>query len=506
MTSRKQLIHHLGEFDRLAREPVERQLAWAAQVRPLFLALRDPLLKARYLLKVGSLGDTLLPPQQLSEDLLLAQRIFLANGMELDAARCLARLAYWYNRRGLPMSAVLAGRMALTHDGLPLAERMQLVTPMCLALAAQRQLPAAWSLLDELAAPIRKGPGDRRIQARLDGIGASLHFIEALRARRLASLYCVDLLPGEPDLAASERQLQACEQRLQAYEGTGLSSQASIALRAMTCALRGDSQGVQARLGLPDPGRQTDALSQAVQLYNLGWCWRVLGCIDLAQAACRQSLQRLGSFQHQRVLLQVHYELSLCAQAACDPGGAHAHLSDFVHLNAHLATSDLEAAQALVAQTNASVQAMATPPGLRAAASAPSAPSAHLRATEPACLARAEKLLIERLPRRQPLTSLATQVGVSLRTLQAAAQSYRGMTLSEMLRQRVMAEARRLLRDTDLSLREIAARCGHRDPSAFSRDFKRVYGSAPSVHRTMLASARPPAAAAPPSRHPQGWD
>jgi transcriptional regulator GlxA family with amidase domain len=93
------------------------------------------------------------------------------------------------------------------------------------------------------------------------------------------------------------------------------------------------------------------------------------------------------------------------------------------------------------------------------------------------------------LPRRLPLAHIAARVGVSLRTLQAAAQSYRGMTLTEMLRRSLMAEAQRLLGDTDLSLREIAARCGYDDPSSFSRDFKRVYGMAPSVHRATLGGA-----------------
>ncbi|BDI03397.1 helix-turn-helix transcriptional regulator [Sphaerotilus microaerophilus] len=486
MTSRKQLTQHLADFDRLAGEPVAHQLAWAEPLRPLFLAQRDPLLKARFLLKLGSLSDTVQPVAQVTDDLLLALRIFRTNDMALEAARCLARLAYWHNRRGLHMAALLAGRMALAHHGLSLSERTQLVIPMCLALAAQRHLPQAWVLLEELTASTRARLRDPRSGARIDGARASLHFVEALRAAQIPSLYCLDLPSAEPDRAASNRHLQACERHLQAYERAGLASASSIGLRAMSGALRGDTQAVQAGLGATDAARGADALSEAVRLYNFGWSLRVLGHIEPAYDACCEALERLRHYQDNRTLLMVHYELSVCARASGDLDAAHRHLSDHVRTNARLAMNDLDAAQALVAGTK-------IPPPESAAASGigglTPTPAAHLRATEPPCLQRALQLQHSQLPRRLPLAHIAARVGVSLRTLQAAAQSYRGMTLTEMLRRSLMAEALPLLGDTDLSLREIASRCGYDDPSAFSRDFKRVYGMAPSVHRATLRGA-----------------
>lgn len=46
-----------------------------------------------------------------------------------------------------------------------------------------------------------------------------------------------------------------------------------------------------------------------------------------------------------------------------------------------------------------------------------------------------------------------------------------------------MAEARRLLRNTELPVSEVARRVGYRDTSQFSRGFKTRTGRSPSVYR-----------------------
>lgn len=507
MKNRKSLTRLLEELDRLAHAPVE-QLARAEQLRPLFLTQRDPLLRAQFLLKVGTLGDTQRPLSQVIDDLLLARRIFRVNERSLEDQRCLARLAYWHNRQGLPAATLLAGRMALEPGGLPLAERALLVVVMCLALAAQRQLPTAWALLDELAAPMRAVAGEGPVAARLQGTRASLHFVEALRACRIESLYSLDLPPGEPDVAARDHHLEACEQQLRRIEGAGPLPPAARVLAALCAALRGDAEGLLTRLGPAQAQPGAEALGEGVRLYNLGWGLRVLGRPDAAQAACRQALVPMERLLDNRNLLLLRYELSLCERDLGRQEAAYAELTAHLQVGARLAGLDLQAVQALVeprpgAAARSTPQAdragpapaprrdIAPPPDPAAAAFDGTAP---LRATEPPCLARAEHLLLAQLPRRLPLTRLAEQVGVSLRTLQAAAQGWRGMTLTQMLRARLMAEALRLLADTDASLREIALRLGYADPNAFSRDFKRVYGASPRLQRGLLASGADPAA------------
>jgi AraC family transcriptional activator of pobA len=58
-----------------------------------------------------------------------------------------------------------------------------------------------------------------------------------------------------------------------------------------------------------------------------------------------------------------------------------------------------------------------------------------------------------------------------------------GRTTKQLITDRVMLEAARLLRFTDLTIGEIASRAGFEDQLYFSRAFKRQYGQAPSAYR-----------------------
>jgi len=58
-----------------------------------------------------------------------------------------------------------------------------------------------------------------------------------------------------------------------------------------------------------------------------------------------------------------------------------------------------------------------------------------------------------------------------------------GRSTKELVTDRVMLEAVRLLRFTDLTVGEIAHRVGYDDPLYFSRAFKRHAGEAPMAYR-----------------------
>jgi AraC family transcriptional activator of pobA len=58
-----------------------------------------------------------------------------------------------------------------------------------------------------------------------------------------------------------------------------------------------------------------------------------------------------------------------------------------------------------------------------------------------------------------------------------------GRTTKELVTDRVMLEAARLLRFTDLSVGEVAFRAGFRDQLYFSRAFKRHHGASPMTYR-----------------------
>jgi AraC-like DNA-binding protein len=58
-----------------------------------------------------------------------------------------------------------------------------------------------------------------------------------------------------------------------------------------------------------------------------------------------------------------------------------------------------------------------------------------------------------------------------------------GRATKDLITERVMLEAARLLRFTDLSVSEVAHRAGFADPLYFSRAFKRRHDESPQAYR-----------------------
>lgn len=77
----------------------------------------------------------------------------------------------------------------------------------------------------------------------------------------------------------------------------------------------------------------------------------------------------------------------------------------------------------------------------------------------------------------------ADALSVPAATLSRALTTVTGRATKELITDRVMLEARRLLRFTPLSVGEVAHRVGFADPLYFSRAFKRATGEAPQAFR-----------------------
>jgi len=73
----------------------------------------------------------------------------------------------------------------------------------------------------------------------------------------------------------------------------------------------------------------------------------------------------------------------------------------------------------------------------------------------------------------------ADQLGVTTGTLSRLLTKLTGKTTKQLILERVILEAVRLLRFSDLSVKEIAARLGFSDQFAFSKAFKRQRGESP---------------------------
>lgn len=77
------------------------------------------------------------------------------------------------------------------------------------------------------------------------------------------------------------------------------------------------------------------------------------------------------------------------------------------------------------------------------------------------------------------LRDVAQTVGMTPGHLTTLVRRRTGRTVQEWILQRRMAEARRLLCETDLPIAEIARRVGHSDPGYFSRRFRKTFGVSP---------------------------
>jgi len=80
----------------------------------------------------------------------------------------------------------------------------------------------------------------------------------------------------------------------------------------------------------------------------------------------------------------------------------------------------------------------------------------------------------------------AAALGVPAAALSRALSHVTGRTTKELVTDRVMLEAARLLRFTELTVQEVGHRTGFRDPLYFSRAFKRHQGESPQAYRARV--------------------
>ena len=79
---------------------------------------------------------------------------------------------------------------------------------------------------------------------------------------------------------------------------------------------------------------------------------------------------------------------------------------------------------------------------------------------------------------------VARIVGISSQHVCRVLRRERGLTFADLLRDVRLREARRLLRESSCSMKEIAFRVGFRHPSQFTRAFIDDRGLPPSQYRT----------------------
>ncbi len=98
-------------------------------------------------------------------------------------------------------------------------------------------------------------------------------------------------------------------------------------------------------------------------------------------------------------------------------------------------------------------------------------------------VARAITAMQDHIEEPLPIKTLARMTGTTQRGLETRFRRAFGATPRTVYQHIRLAGARRLLEETDLSIAEIAVRCGYGDPSALARAFKAHFGQSPTSWR-----------------------
>ena len=100
------------------------------------------------------------------------------------------------------------------------------------------------------------------------------------------------------------------------------------------------------------------------------------------------------------------------------------------------------------------------------------------------CILRDFKQLVEdKYAEWHKVQSYATEIAISPKHLSQTVKHITGKAAKELIQDRLLLEAKRLLLHTDLSVKQIAYRIGFEEPLHFSAFFKRKSGTSPSDFR-----------------------
>ncbi len=115
-----------------------------------------------------------------------------------------------------------------------------------------------------------------------------------------------------------------------------------------------------------------------------------------------------------------------------------------------------------------------------------SAEKAKFKSFSPSALESASKvsgILQADLSRHHSISKLARKVGLNSRSLQDCFKYLHGKGIFEYGQDLRLEHSKKLLRETDLTLQEIAEACGYQEQSNFSLAFMKKYGVRPGGWR-----------------------
>jgi two-component system response regulator YesN len=98
-------------------------------------------------------------------------------------------------------------------------------------------------------------------------------------------------------------------------------------------------------------------------------------------------------------------------------------------------------------------------------------------------------LLNENFHQELSFVELARSMNLSPLRLSRLFKEGTGLTLNQYLRSLRIRKAKELIENTFLSVKEVMSQVGIKDRSHFVKDFKRVYGLAPSKYKSRYVDA-----------------
>jgi transcriptional regulator GlxA family with amidase domain len=107
---------------------------------------------------------------------------------------------------------------------------------------------------------------------------------------------------------------------------------------------------------------------------------------------------------------------------------------------------------------------------------------------EPARLSELDSFVLEHLHEPLPVSRLAAGLGMSVRTLTRWCRTHLDESPAEVVRRLRIEAAQRLLEESSLPLKTIAARTGLGDPSTLWRIFGQHLGVTPAAYRARFAN------------------
>ncbi|NJL31671.1 MAG: helix-turn-helix transcriptional regulator [Phycisphaerales bacterium] len=110
----------------------------------------------------------------------------------------------------------------------------------------------------------------------------------------------------------------------------------------------------------------------------------------------------------------------------------------------------------------------------------------NLLAIDDVMVAKAMQLIMTSFDRPLQVSDIVASVGVSRRSLERRFVTAIGRTLAEEIRRLRMEHARRLLLESDLTVSQIAPRCGYDYAEHFIAAFHRMMGEPPQRFRERM--------------------